>query len=108
MSLRLPSLLALVAAVAALLAGAAAAPRAHAGGSGTSLCIGHHPQGFIWYTSSCTGHDEPEIDPLSNAPGSAQDLTWTVVLPANDPGTGAGEVGQVDSVGPTFWIGGTV
>ena len=31
-----------------------------------SLCIGHHPQDFVWYTSSCTGHDEPELDPLSN------------------------------------------
>lgn len=66
-----------------------------------SLCIGHHPQDFVWYTSSCTGHDEPEIDPLSNQPGSAQDLTWTVVLPSN--GTA-----RVDEVGPTFWIGGVV
>jgi hypothetical protein len=74
--------------------------RAH-GTSGQSLCIGHHPQDFVWYTSSCTGHDEPEIDPLSNAPGSAQNLTWTVVLPTD------GTV-QVDAVGPTFWIGGTV
>jgi hypothetical protein len=69
--------------------------------SGQSLCIGHHPQEFVWYTSSCTGHDEPELDPLSSAPGSAQNLTWTVVLPSNG-------AMQVDSVGPTFWIGGTV
>jgi hypothetical protein len=66
-----------------------------------SLCIGHHPQDFVWYTSSCTGHDEPELDPLSNSPGSAQNLTWTIVLPSN------GSV-PVDSVGPTFWIGGSV
>jgi hypothetical protein len=66
-----------------------------------SLCIAHHPQDFVWYTSSCTGHDEPEIDPLSNRAGSAQDITWTIVLPTN------GAV-QVDSVGPAFWIGGTV
>src|SRR5947209_3732808 len=66
-----------------------------------SLCIGHHPQEYVWYTSSCTGHDEPEIDPLSNRPGSARDLTWTIVLPTD------GAV-QVDAVGPTFWIGGTV
>lgn len=66
-----------------------------------SLCIAHHPQDYVWYTASCTGHDEPEIDPLSNTAGSAQDLTWTVVLPTN------GSV-QVDSVGPTFWIGGTM
>lgn len=72
-----------------------------AAGSGQSLCIGHHPQNYVWYTRSCTGHDEPELDPLSNRAGSAQDLTWTVVLPSN------GGI-QVDSVGPTFWIGGTV
>jgi hypothetical protein len=72
-----------------------------ASASAQSLCIGHHPQDFVWYTSSCTGHDEPEIDPLSNRAGSAQDLTWTIVLPSN------GAV-QVDNVGPTFWIGGTV
>lgn len=69
--------------------------------NGQSVCIGHHPQAFVWYTSSCTGHDEPEIDPLSNHPGSAKDITWTVVLPTD--GSTA-----VDAVGPTFWIGGTV
>ncbi|HEX6123211.1 MAG TPA: hypothetical protein VFY89_08620 [Ktedonobacterales bacterium] len=75
---------------------------AHAASSTSqALCIGHHPQEFVWYTSSCTGHDEPEIDPLSNRAGSARDLTWTIVLPAN------GAV-AVDAVGPTFWIGGTV
>jgi hypothetical protein len=101
MRLRLLCALAFTSAAAIALAGAAAAPRAHAAGSSQSLCIGHHPQEFVWYTSSCTGHDEPEIDPLSNAPGSARDLTWTVVLPSNG-------AAQVDSVGPTFWIGGTV
>src|SRR2546421_3297629 len=82
---------------------ATSAPVGATGNSTTaqSLCIAHHSQEFVWYTSSCTGHDEPEIDPLSNRAGSAQDLTWTVVLPTN------GSV-QVDSVGPTFWIGGTV
>ena len=95
-------------ALAAVFVGAASPQRAHAAGSGQSLCIGHHPQGDIWYTGSCTGHDEPEIDPLSNAPGSAQDLTWTLVLPTNQAGTAEAQVGQVDAVGPTFWIGGTV
>src|SRR5487761_82190 len=88
------SLLALVAGPAMIVAGAAST-------TSQALCIGHHPQAFVWYTASCTGHDEPEIDPLSTKAGSAQDLTWTVVLPTN------GSV-QVDSVGPTFWIGGTV
>jgi hypothetical protein len=72
-----------------------------AGAIPQSLCIGHHPQDFVWYTHSCTGHDEPELDPLSSRAGSAQDLTWTIVLPSN------GAV-PVDSVGPTFWIGGSV
>src|SRR5215470_8678339 len=68
---------------------------------GQSLCIGHHPQEYIWYAAGCTGHDEPEIDPLSNRPGSAKDLTWTIVLPTDN-------TTAVDAVGPTFWIGGTV
>ncbi len=78
-------------------------PRANAAraSSGQSLCIAHHPQDFVWYTHSCTGHDEPELDPLSNQAGSAQDLTWRVLLPSNG-------ASQVDSVGPTFWIGGVV
>ncbi|HEY6962610.1 MAG TPA: hypothetical protein VI408_12030 [Gaiellaceae bacterium] len=88
------------AAAAALVVGTAVSG-ARAGGAGQSLCIGHHPQEFVWYTSSCTGHDEPEIDPLSNKAGSARDLTWTIVLPTNG-------ATQVDAVGPTFWIGGTV
>jgi hypothetical protein len=95
--LRARVLIAAVSSSAALLGAQAAT----AGATSQSLCIGHHPQSFVWYTSSCTGHDEPEIDPLSNSPGSAQDLTWKVVLPTD------GAV-QVDSVGPTFWIGGTV
>src|SRR5215831_16045813 len=101
MRLRILCVTVFACAVAAVLAGAAAAPRAQAAAGGQSLCIGHHPQGGIWYAGSCTGHDEPEIDPLSTAPGSAQDLTWTIVLPTN--GTT-----HVDAVGPTFWIGGTV
>src|SRR5438270_1908995 len=78
-------------------------PIAAGAASSTSqtLCIAHHPTEYVWYTGGCTGHDEPEIDPLSNHPGSARDLTWTVVLPTD------GTI-NVDAVGPTFWIGGTV
>ena len=108
MRLRLLCMVALAVTVAVVFAGMAAAPRALAAGRGQSLCLAHHPQDFVWYTASCTGHDEPEIDPLSNAPGSAQYLTWTIVLPTDQGGTTAGQEGQVDSVGPTFWIGGTV
>lgn len=75
------------------------------GTSGAGDCVAHH-FGFdaaypIWYTSGCTGHDEPELDPVSGLAGSAQDLTWTVVLPKD------GSV-PVSAVGPTFWWGGTV
>lgn len=49
----------------------------------------------------CTGHDEPELDPVSIAPGSARDLTWTAVLPS-------GGAVPVSAVGPTFWFGGAV
>jgi hypothetical protein len=66
-----------------------------------ALCIAHRPQGYVWYSHSCTGHDEPELDPLSSHPGSAEDITWTIVLPS-DGST------RVDEVTPTFWIGGAV
>ena len=105
--------IATIGAMAATALGALAAAPAPAGASGNSstaqsLCIAHHPQDYVWYTASCTGHDEPEIDPLSNHQGSAQNLTWTIVLPTNGPNSGPSTPGQVDAVGPTFWIGGTV
>ncbi len=92
--------LALVAAAAFTTAGGAVHAAASTS-SGQSLCIGHHPQDFVWYTGSCTGHDEPGLDPLSNHAGSAQDLTWRVILPSDGSTV-------VDAVGPTFWIGGAV
>jgi hypothetical protein len=71
-----------------------------------SGCLAHHPQYIggrfeVSYSSNCTGHDEPELMPVSSAPGSARDLTWTVVLPADGRS-------NVSDVGPTFWFGGTV
>jgi hypothetical protein len=71
-----------------------------------SGCYAHRPKYIegvfeVKYASNCTGHDEPELDPVSSAPGSAKDLTWTVVLPA-DGAT------AVSALGPTFWFGGTV
>ena len=70
-------------------------------------CIAHHPnyiEGVIevQYTQGCSGHDEPELFPISSAPGSAQDLTWTVVLPSD------GSTFPVSATGQTFWFGGTV
>jgi hypothetical protein len=88
--------------LAATLAFASVAARAGQG----SGCIAHHPQYIegvieVTYENGCSGHDEPELEPVSSARGSARDLTWTVVLPDN--GTF-----PVDLVGPTFWFGGTV
>jgi hypothetical protein len=83
---------------------AAAGPASASGGSGHSGagdCIAHHPNYPFWYTAGCSGHDEPELDPVSSLAGSAQDLTWTAVLPKD------GTV-PVSAVGPTFWWGGTV
>jgi len=69
-------------------------------------CFAHHfkyiPGQFeVTYAAGCVGHDEPELDPVSSAAGSARDLTWTAVLPSD--GTNL-----VSDVGPTFWFGGTV
>jgi hypothetical protein len=94
----------LLAAVLAVVASLAGAARSHA--TVAASCLAHHPQYIedvieVQYSQGCTGHDEPELDPLSNAPGSGKDLTWTVVLPSNN-------TVNVDAVGPTFWFGGTV
>src|SRR5215469_1387021 len=77
-----------------------------AGANTAAHCLAHVVGGpsedwYEHYTPGCTGHDEPELDPVSSAPGSAQNITWRAVLPAD--GTS-----PVSSVGPTFWFGGTV
>ena len=74
-----------------------------AGASSAAGCLAHVAGGdlYDYYTPGCTGHDEPELDPVSSAPESAQNITWRAVLPAD--GTS-----PVSSVGPTFWFGGTV
>jgi hypothetical protein len=71
-----------------------------------TACLAHHfkyieGQFDVTYEKGCTGHDEPELDPVSSAPGSARDLTWNVVLPSDG-------ASLVSDVGPTFWFGGTV
>ena len=98
-------------AAAAVICGAASVaimstgPAAAAAQSGAGGCSAHpfsYSQEYpISYTGGCGGHDEPELDPVSSAAGSAQDLTWTAVLPRD------GTV-PVSSVSPTFWWGGTV
>jgi hypothetical protein len=74
--------------------------------SGVDNCLAHVVGGqsadwYDYYTPGCTGHDEPELDPVSSAPRSAQNITWRVTLPADGKTA-------VSSVGPTFWFGGTV
>jgi hypothetical protein len=69
-------------------------------------CYAHRPKYIegifeVKYDSGCTGHDEPELDPVSSAPGSARELTWKAVLPS-------GGAFPVSATGPTFWFGGTV
>ncbi|HEV2451234.1 MAG TPA: hypothetical protein VGS62_04845 [Streptosporangiaceae bacterium] len=75
-----------------------------AGAKAGAGCLAHVAGGEDWYnyyTPGCTGHDEPELDPVSSAPGSARNITWRATLPAD--GTF-----PVSTVGPTFWFGGTV
>jgi hypothetical protein len=72
----------------------------------SSGCIAHRPAYIegkieVKYDAGCTGHDEPELDPVSSAPGSARELTWTAVLPTDNSFS-------VSATGPTFWFGGTV
>ena len=72
----------------------------------SAACIAHHPRYVdgsfeVEYLSGCSGHDEPELMPVSAAKHSGRELTWTVVLPAD------GTV-PVSATGPTFWFGGTV
>jgi len=74
--------------------------------AGESGCIAHHPKYIegvfeVKYDAGCTGHDEPELDPVSSAPGSARDLTWKVVLPSDGSF-------PVSATGTAFWFGGTV
>src|SRR5204862_7938249 len=93
--------LALVAVVVLALPSAAGA----AVGKGTA-CIAKHPNYVdnvfeVSYAPGCTGHDEPELDPLSSQPHSATNLTWKAVLPVDG-------VFPVSATGFGFWFGGTV
>jgi len=55
----------------------------------------------VHYRPGCTGHDEPELDPVSSLPHSAQNLTWKAVLPIDG-------AFRVSGTGFGFWFGGTV
>ena len=70
--------------------------------AGDSGCYAHRPKYIegvfeVRYDAGCTGHDEPELDPVSSAPGSARELTWKVVLPSDG-------AFPVSATGPTFWV----
>ena len=87
-------------ALAAILSGASPAQ------AGESGCYAHRPKYIegvfeVKYDAGCTGHDEPELDPVSSVAGSARELTWKVVLPSDGSF-------PVSATGPTFWFGGTV
>jgi hypothetical protein len=101
------------AALAVALVGPAGSVEANGGGQGgghgggQGACVAHRPAYVedvfeVRYSSGCSGHDEPELMPVSDQPGSAKDLTWTFVLPSNGANV------DVDAVGPTFWFGGPV
>src|SRR5215469_4565940 len=86
------------------LSAASQAAQAAPAAAGPTACLAHpanYAKADIDYAPGCTGHDEPELDPVSSLPGSARNLTWTAVLPKD------GRV-PVSAVGPTFWWGGTV
>jgi hypothetical protein len=78
-------------------------------GANAAVCSAHVLGGLSaddndwneYYTPGCTGHDEPELDPVSNAERSAWNITWKVQLPTD------GTV-PVSKVGFGFWFGGTV
>jgi hypothetical protein len=71
-----------------------------------SGCLAHRPKYIedsfeVRYAAGCSGHDEPELFPVSTLAGSAQNLTWTIVLPTD-------ATRLVSDTGPTFWFGGPV
>jgi hypothetical protein len=74
--------------------------------AGETGCYAHRPkyiEGVFEgkYDAYCTGHNEPELDPLSSAAGSARDFTWKAVLPSDGSFV-------VSAIGPTFWFDGVL
>jgi hypothetical protein len=75
------------------------------GETSASGCLAHRPAYIedrfeVAYKAGCTGHDEPELDPVSSAPNSARDLTWRFKLPTDRS--------RPVSDSGVFWFGGTV
>ncbi len=95
-------------ALAAVVAVVMCALPAAAGASVRSgkLCVARHAnyvEGVfeVHYRPGCTGHDEPELDPVSSLPHSAKNMTWKAVLPIDG-------MFPVSATGFGFWFGGTV
>jgi hypothetical protein len=92
-------------AVAGLLASAAPGSAAQNPGAAWAKACLARPVADLYdsdyYVGNCTGHDEPELDPVSSATHSAMNITWHIQLPADG-------AHLVSDVGPTFWFGGTV
>ena len=86
-----------------LTAATSAAQTAAPAAAGKTLCIAHvaNYAKDIDYAPGCTGHDEPELDPVSSLPGSARNIAWTAVLPKD------GRI-PVSDLSFGFWWGGTV
>ena len=69
-----------------------AVPTASSQDQSGGVCIGHHPNPAAWYTGACSGHDEPELDPVSSLPGryvSSQMRHRFLLFPKLPPGTDA-------------------
>ncbi len=58
-------------------------------GAAAAACLAHVAVPTrVYYAGDCTGHDEPELDPVSSARHSALDVTWHVALPADGTSNG--------------------
>ncbi len=67
--------------------------------STSTHCYGYFPiTGDNSYANDCYGHDEPEIDPISNVNGTGKDITWTIKLPTSS------STRPLLDLGPTFWL----
>jgi PKD repeat protein len=71
----------------------------------TAECDGILWSSTIWaqyVPSYCYGHDEPTVSYVSNAPGSGEDASFRVTLPADGASVSQGDLYA------TIWFGGTV
>src|SRR5262245_65537948 len=84
----------LAACLLAMPATASAGGRTAAPGAAAAGCLAHlvgNPDEDFYehYTRGCTGHDGPELDPVSSAPCSARAVPWLGGLPSGGTLPGA-------------------